>query len=586
MVTGRAVRLACARHERDMTRQLTRGFPYWFDDEAARHVIDFFAEFLTLESGDPFMLLPWQQFCIGSLYGWKRKDGLRRFRTVYIEAGKGCGKTPMLAGVGLYGVRFDGEQAAEIYAAAFDRDQASIVLNDARRMAEDSVELGLDVGTYNIAYVKAGSFFRAVSSEHRSKSGPRPHYVLVDELHEHRSGDVVRKMRAGFKGRLQPVEFAITNSGHDRTSICWEYHDKSMQILEGALTDESWFAYVCQLDACDPCFDKGYRQPNEGCSRCDDWTKPKVWVKTNPSLKTTIKPSYLKHQVDHAKATPSDQALVKRLNFCIWTQTHTIWIPMDRWEACRATLSADPHLVAAAGLDLSAKLDLSAFVIARRIPDDRPADMVSLGSSDDDEEPSTLTLNFSVEFRSWFWLPADTLLKRVRDDRIPYDVWKRELHLETTPGAVIDYNLIYQKIVELSTQYRFRELGYDPYAATQIATDLRDRARIPVVECGQGKRLSEAFKLFEALVMSGRVRHDGHPVLAWNVANAEPKRDKYENLWIEKPSARKRIDGLIAAVMALNRLMVLAPVRSASVYQTRGVWVATSEDTETPAPPA
>jgi phage terminase large subunit-like protein len=252
-------------------------------------------------------------FCYGSLFGWKRQgDGLRRFQAAYIETGKGSGKTPSLAGIGLYGLICDGEQSAEIYSAAFDTEQASIILNDAIRMARASEDLDrvLDVGKYNIAHPESGSFFRAVSSEHRSKSGQRPYIVLVDELHEHRDGTVVNKMRAGFKFRKQPLLIEITNSGFDRTSICWQHHEMSLRVLEQVVTDEQWFAYVCHLDPCEACEADGHRQPNDACTHCDQWTDPGVWIKANPSLGIVIQPSYLQTQVDLAK-----RCLATRISF-------------------------------------------------------------------------------------------------------------------------------------------------------------------------------------------------------------------------------------------------------------------------------
>lgn len=576
VVVGRAVRLACERHLRDLERQRTETFPYWFDVDDAQHVIDFFPEFLSLEDGvTPFTLVEWQAFCLGSVFGWKRVDGYRRFQTAYIETGKGSGKSPMLAGVGLYGLRFDGERAAEIYSAAFDTGQASIIVNDAIRMANASEDLAndLDIGKYNIAYRKTGSFMRAVSSEHRSKSGPRPSMVLIDELHEHRDGTVVNKMRAGFKGRKQPLLLEITNSGHDRTSICWQHHQHSLDILEGRVADEQWFAYVCQLDPCVLHFSEGYQQPKDGCADCDDWTDPAVWPKANPSLGVTIHESYLQSQVDLAIAMPSDQALVKRLNFCLWTESHQIWIPSDRWDACKVeSVSVDNAALrpAAAGLDLSSQHDLSSLVVALRIddaPSEEPAEQVVIEGMNEEGQrvELKLTLNFSVELIPTFWMPRETLLERVTKERIPYDVWERAGHVVATAGPVIDHQLIYDAILASWRRYRIQRMGLDMRDATMLFVKLRDEGRLGdnIVGVGQAKKLSEAYKLFETLVRSRRIRHNGNPVLAWNIANAEPQRDRTGALWIEKPknAETKRIDGAVAAAMAISQLMVLPAKR-------------------------
>jgi phage terminase large subunit-like protein len=581
-IVGRAVRLACARHERDLTRQRTTDFPYYFDVGAAHHIIDFYPAFLTLEDGAPFALLPWQQFCAGSLFGWKRvSDGGRRFQISYTETGKGSGKTPLLAGVGLYVLTCEDEFSAEIYSAAFDRGQASIVLNDAIRMANNSEELrlALDITKYNITNHATNSFFRAVSSEHRSKSGPRPHLVLVDELHEHRDGTVVTKMREGFKNRKQPLLLEITNSGHDRTSICWTHHQHAIDVLEGDVVDDQWFAYVCQLDPCEAHRAEGYRQPKEGCEACDAWTDPRVWPKVNPSLGTTISLTYLQTQLNLALAMPSEQALVKRLNFCLWTESHEIWVPSDQWDACAVAAVAADNATArpcAAGLDLSSKIDLSGLTIAIRYDDpltDSPADVATIDGMNEQGERVNLqfTLNFSIELIPFAWIPEETLLERVQKERIPYDVWAKAGDLFTTPGAVIDHQAIYDFIVQqVMPRFRVQRLGYDERDATMLAVQLRDRARLGdrIVAVPQGKKLSEATKLTEVLVRSRRLRHNGHPVLAWCVANAERKRDRLSATWIEKPAGPggevKRIDLAVAAIMAIHQLLLLpAPRRSA-----------------------
>jgi phage terminase large subunit-like protein len=585
----RAVRQAAARHVSNLACQRTAAFPYYFDVRAARHIIDFFPEFLTLENGEPFVLPAWLQFAYGSIFGWKvwggdadiavpdehhRRVGKRRFMHGFFETSKGSGKTPSAAGIGLYGLEWDDEHHAEIYSCAYDRGQASIVVNDAIRMAQASEDLSdlFEIGKYNIANLGNGSYFRAASKEHRGKSGPRPHIVLGDEIHEMRDGSVLHRLTAGFKFRTQPLALLFTNSGSDRQSICWEYHQKSLSVLDGTQPDEQWFAYVCHLDPCEACYRDGYRQPKDGCADCDDWTDPAVWPKVAPALGVVIQPKYLHDAVATALSVPSEYALKRRLNFCIWTDTHQVWIPPDHYAACQVpSVSADNHdyRPCAAGLDLSSKLDLSALVVALRIDDvpSSPAEQVTIeGRGEDGARLTTnLTLNFSVELIPFFWIPEQTLLERVRNERIPYDVWRRSGRLTATPGAVIDHQLIYDEILATRKRYHIQRLGLDERDATMMFVKLRDEAGLgeSVLGVGQGKKLSEAFKLIEVLIRSKRLRHDGHPVLAWNFGNAEPHRDRMGALWIEKPSEIKRIDGAVAAAMALKELMVLPPGRSA-----------------------
>jgi len=218
---------------------------------------------------------------------------------------------------------------------------------------------------------------------------------------------------------------------------------------------------------------------------------------------------------------------------------------------------------------MSEKLDLTACAIALRVEDraETPSDIVELDEVDNGQTiTKSLNINFCVDLRVYFWLPAETLAERVRNEHIPFDTWARDGWLRVTPGPVIDYDLIYEQFcTDLAPPYRPDRIGYDKHNATQFALQLRDKARFMVVDVPQGRALSESFKLFEALVRLKRIRHDGNPVMAWCVSNAGPKRDRHENVWLEKPSATKRIDGVIAAVIALSQL-VLIPAQK----KTRG----------------
>lgn len=566
VLAGRWVRLACRRHLDDLTRR--KGFPYHFEPARVAQFLAFFRDFLTLDDGQPFALMPWQVFVFGSLEGWVDAQGHRRFQTCYAEVSKGSGKTPGAAAYGLYCLAGKGERSAEIYSLGVDAAQANYLWRFAKRMAERSDDLRgvLEVGEHNIAYLSRDAFFRPLSAEGRSLDNKRPYLAVLDELHEHPSSVIADKMRLGFKGREDALLLEITNSGHDKTSVCWQHHDYSTQVLEGAVrgaSAERWFAYICQLDPCEPCRDAGATQPNDGCAACDTWTDPRVWPKVQPSLGVTIRADQMQALVDEALDRPDLQARTKRLTFCQWTQAHTIWIPFDRWEACRSSslaTSADRR-PCAVGFDMSEKLDLTACAIALRVEDraETPSDIVELDEVDNGQTiTKSLNINFCVDLRVYFWLPAETLAERVRNEHIPFDTWARDGWLRVTPGPVIDYDLIYDQFCQdLAPPYRPDRIGYDKHNATQFALQLRDKARFTVVDVPQGRALSESFKLFEALVRLKRIRHDGNPVMAWCVSNASPKHDRYENVWLEKPSATKRIDGVIASVIALSQLVLI-----------------------------
>ncbi len=321
VVAGRLVRLAAQRHLNDLAEGEARGLR--FDPDAAQHALDFFG-WLRLSEGEwdgkPFVLQPWQEFIVGSLFGWKKADGYRRFRTAYCEIGKGAGKSPLAAGIGLYGLLADGEASAEIYSAATSRDQAGILFRDAKAMVNASVQLAgrLKVDQGLITHERSGSLFKPVSSEHRGLDGKRVHIALIDELHEHPSALVVDKMRLGTKGRRQAMIFEITNSGYDRESVCWRHHEYSENVLLGRIPNDGWFAFVCGLDPCEAHQADGKTQPVDGCKECDDWRDEKVWQKANPNLGVSIREDYLREQVTEAEGMPSKQGIVKRLNFCRW----------------------------------------------------------------------------------------------------------------------------------------------------------------------------------------------------------------------------------------------------------------------------
>lgn len=585
IVAGRLVRLACQRHLDDLARVgRDRAFKYHFEPKKAARLFEFFTDYLTLDDGSAFVLMPWLQFIFGSIVGWVNADGYRRFTTAYLETAKGTGKTPAAAGFGLFALVADHEQSAEVYSLGVNGDQASYLFKMAKGMAERNDDLHdfLVVGEHNIALASSNSYFRPLTSEGRSLDNKRPHVAIIDELHEHPSDVIPEKMRLGFKGRKQPVRLELTNSGHDQTSVCWEHHDYSRQVLEGGVTDDRWFAYVCQLDPCEKCRAAGSSQPNDGCPDCDHWTDERVWLKSHPSLGVTISYEQLRDIVQSALNIPREQARVKRLYFCMWTQAHTIWIQTDRWDACRVADVAERNDMrpCAAGFDMSEKLDLTACAIASRIDDDPGAkeeevelvEIVTDGDGAKQEIKKKLSITFTVELAMFFWLPEETLLQRVRDEHVPLDVWRSGGNLFVTPGPVIDYDAIYDEMTaRIIPAFRPQRIGYDPHNATQFAVALRDRAKQTVAEVTQGRALSESFKLFEALVRMKRVRHNGNPVMGWCVSNASPKRDRYENMWLEKPSATKRIDGVIAAVIALSQL-VLLPARRRMRRGAAKVW--------------
>jgi phage terminase large subunit-like protein len=334
--TGRLVFLAVQRFVDDLQHGHERGLH--FDPGAAVAIIRFFRD-LAFASFPDKPPIGHEQFILANIFGWKKADGYRRFKEAYVEIGKGNRKTPLASGIGIYGITGDEEPNAEVYIVAPTKDQAAIAFKDAALMVDASPELRKLIkkfgcsNKYTTGNLSHGaSFMRPVAADRDNLDGPRPHIVIVDEEHEHKDPEVVLKLIAGFKARLQPLAFKITNSGVDRETICWQDHELARKILEGVLVEDSLFGFVCHLDVCADCRTKGKDMPS--CEQCDSWLDEQVWIKANPALGVIVTLDYLRDQVRNALARPSGRNLVQRLNFCIWTQSIERFISPEAWRAC------------------------------------------------------------------------------------------------------------------------------------------------------------------------------------------------------------------------------------------------------------
>ena len=525
-VAGPHVRSQCARHLRDLIDGPARGLVW--DLEESERAQDFFEDVLKLNGGDfegvPFVLLPWQRFVVGSLFGWHSADGYRRFRVAYVETAKGSGKSPLAAGVGMRGLVADSEPRAEIYSAATKKDQAMILFRDAVAMVDQSPELkqrltksGTGERCWNLAYMAQGAFFRPISSDD-GQSGPRPHMGLIDELHEHKTNTVVEMMRAGTKSRRQALIFMITNAGHSRMGPCWGYHEYGAKVAAGDVIDDAFFPYVCSLDEGDNPFE------DEDC-----------WLKANPSLQDADLPGmkYIREQVVEAKGMPSKEAIVRRLNFCQWTDAESPWISGEVWRGARRDFDWQDlrGRRAVAGLDLSSTTDLTGMVFL--------VEPIEAG------EPWLL-----VPFA---WLPDVELQRKADTDRVPYIQWRAEGYLDTTPGRAISKRVILQKLSAMCDFFEIIAVGYDRWRIEDLmALAADDGISLPEMRpVGQGyKDFSPALETFERMLLNGEIAHSGHKVLDWCMSNAVIEQDGAENRKLSKEKATGRIDLAVAAVMA------------------------------------
>jgi phage terminase large subunit-like protein len=538
IIAGPHVRAACARHLKDLETGHLRGLQW--DLSAAARAIGYFEDVLCLNGGQfenaPFHLLPWQAFIVGSLFGWMGADGLRRFRVGYVETAKGSGKSPLAAGIGLYGLTADNESRAEVYAAATKKDQAQVLFRDAVAMVEQSPALAKRVALsgakgkeWNIAHHKSSSFFRPISADD-GQSGPRPHMALLDEIHEHKNGNVVEMVRAGTKGRQQALIFMITNSGTDKRTVCWEYHDYGAKVCAGQLQDDSFFAFVCSLD-----------EKTKTTEKDDPFKDESCWYKVNPSLQYGLPGlKYLREQVTQARGMPSKEALVRRVNFCEWTEADSPWISGDVWFGCQPEEPIPAEALygrtGVAGLDLSSTQDLTALVVALDpVPDDPVVRLIP-----------------------FFWLPGDGLKDKADKDRVPYIAWRDAGYLEALPGRAVNKLAVLHRLSELCAQYELRSIAYDRWRIEDFKALIEQEgiSLPPLVPFGQGfKDMAPAVDEYERLMLNQQVRHDGNPVMTWCMANAVLMTDPAGNRKIAKERATGRVDGAVAAVMAIGTQM-------------------------------
>lgn len=562
---GPYVRDACARHLRDMAEGPKRGLT--FDREAAARAFGFFRDVLKLNGGEhegqPFHLLSWQQFIVGSLFGWKTREGVRRFRMAFVLTGKGSGKSPLAAGIGLYCLVADQEPRAEVYAAASKRDQAAVLFRDAVAMFRQSPALSARLTPsggrgkeWNLAYLETGSFFRCIASD-EGQSGPRPHCALLDEIHEHHDNTMVEMLRAGTKGRRQALIFMITNAEADRTSVCAQYRDYSAKVCRGEFVDDTFFAYVAALDTGD-----------------DPFTDESCWAKPNPSLGHTFQLGYLREQVTQARGMPSKEAIVRRLNFCEPTDAAAPWIDRDLWTACESDF--DPEELAGLpcwlGLDLSQKRDLTALAAVWKRDDGR------------------------LFWASWFWTPGDTLDERARGDNVPYRLWRDQGHLYAPPGRLIDKRHVAEFVQAFVLKNNVQALAFDQAQIDDFLTACDDIGLDAFIDDGEKQRgtglrmirhgqgfagyasetvlwMPRSVSALEEAIINGTVAIRCNPVLTWNSGSAVLLSDPSGNRKWDKRKATGRIDGMVAGTMATGAAQA-APVRvSASIWDRPELWV-------------
>ena len=489
-------------------------------------------------AGKPFKLLPWQTTIIRDVFGVVKPDGTRQFNTAYIEIAKKMGKSELAAAVALYLLCADGEQRAEVYGCAADRQQAGIVFSVAADMVRLSPALAKRVkileSQKRLVYRPTNSVYQVLSAEAYSKHGFSISGLIFDELHTQPNRKLFDVMTKGSgDARKQPLYFLITTAGDDTQSVCYEQHQKAEAILDGKKRDSTFYPVIY------------------GAKMDEDWTDEEVWKRVNPSLGVTVVIDKIRAACESAKQNPAEENSFRQLRLCQWVKQSVRWMPMNVWDAC--AFAVDEKLlegrVCYAGLDLSSTNDITALVLV-------------FPPLDDDDKFMVLP---------YFWLPEDTVAQRVKRDSVPYDVWVKRGLLLCTDGNVVDYAFIEKFVDELGARFNIREIAYDRWGATQMSQNL-ERLGFTVVPFGQGfASMSPPTKELMRLSLTGKIAHGGNEALRWMADNIFVRTDPAGNIKPDKEKSSEKIDGIVALVMALDRAIRCGNEVTTSVYDERGI---------------
>jgi phage terminase large subunit-like protein len=474
-------------------------------------------------AGKPFALRPWQERIVKRLFK-RGRDGWRQYRTGLLMLPRKNGKTELAAAIALYLLLGDGEIGGEVYSAAADREQASIVFNVAAQMLRNEPDLlaqcEIVESQKRIVHRRSGSYYRAISAEAYSKHGFNCSGVVFDELHASPDRRLFDVLSTSMGARRQPLMLNISTAGYDRHSILWELYQHGKKVLEHPKLDPTFLPVL-------------YEAAPE-----DDWTDERVWRRCNPALGDFRSLEEMRTACARAREIPAQENNFRRLYLNQWTEQAARWLSMPAWDACQSATferSALRGRRCFLGLDLSSTTDLTALVAV--FPDAAGFDVLPA-----------------------FFVPADRIADRSRRDRVPYDEWARAGILRATPGSVVDYEIIRSTINAWAQEFVIQTVAFDPWNATDLVSRLQGDG-FTCVGMRQGfASLTAPTKSLEAAVLSKRLRHDGDPILRWNVQNVAVETDAAGNLKPSKAVSTERIDGVVALIMAVDLMDRLAAV--------------------------
>lgn len=520
IVAGKSVIQACERHLNDLKKSKRKDYPYYFDADEAEHCFEFAFMYCRHSKGEwagkPLELEEWQKFCVGCIFGWKRKaDGLRKYEYFYIQVARKNGKSTLMAFIGLYVLVCDGESGAEIYSAATKKDQAKIIFEEAKNMVNASPELRklLTVYKNNISFDALLSKFEPLSSDSNSLDGLNVHLGLIDELHAHKNGSLYDVLDSAKGAREQPIIGVGTTAGNNPNSFCKGRYDFYKNILNGTVKNENIFIYIAE--------------PDEG----DDWTDERVWGKANPNLGISVKMRDMRNMCETAKNLVAAQNEFKCKKLNIWVSSTVSWANMQSWKECPNTMTKDDLIGKRCyiGGDLAMRNDLASITAEFPLADGCYAVI------------------------SHSFMPEDRIYDNSKRDNVDYQRWIDEGYITATPGSVVDYDYIEEYIRQMAEMYDVVEVCFDPWNATQIMSHLIDEG-FRVVETRMGYRtLSEPTKDLEGVISSRKIIHFDDPLLTWAVGNVVVQSDENANVRPVKNKSSNKIDPAMALIVAHTR---------------------------------
>lgn len=565
--------LAVKRHLDDIEKSKNNDYPFYFDEDEAKRPITFIQSLVHTKgewANHNIILESWEQFIIASIFGWRRKENkLRRYKKAYVQVSRKNGKTTFASGIGNYCFFCDSpaEAGVEIYYIATKKDQAKIAWSESERQIRKAKALNKEAITYKqtstITKKKdTASKSKPLGQDSNTEDGLNPHLVIVDEYHAHPDNELLNVLESGMGARRQPLTFIITTAGFDKTSVCFSEYEYAKQILQGSLNNDEYFCIIYEPDNIKDIwiFMSEYKEKlnsNQNTKEQEELIN-NIIFQANPNINISVKDSYLKSRLFEGLDKPVQRTDILTKNLNVWTQASEVWISSDRWLKSYLHQNININELkgkrACIGLDLATTRDIAAYVLCFDTVDNDPYILLPR-----------------------FFMPKENIRQRSKEDRVPYELWASQGLITLTNGDIIDFDIIESSILQDAKDFEIIEIAYDPWKAIEIITHLESEGfkMQQVRQSFAVGGLSEGTSLFEKTIDERKLLHGNNLVLNWMISCCEVKTDGRDNYLPVKPDRRrsyKRIDGVVASIMALHRVIKNHFEDTKSIYESEGVF--------------